>query len=156
MTSPLQIAIVGLGNVGTGVARILTEHPDRITQRSGRPIHIKRAVVRDLKKPRDVKLNHGVLTDDLSSVVKDPNIQVAVELMGGIHPAREVVLELLEAGKSRQTRPYCANMVTRSLPQPNDWAGPSVLKRPWPAESPLSLPLVNRWQATRSLASRPS
>lgn len=99
MTSPLQIAIVGLGNVGTGVARILTEHPDRITQRSGRSIQIKRAVVRDLKKPRDVKLNHGVLTDDLSSVVRDPNIQVAVELMGGIHPAREVVLELLEAGK---------------------------------------------------------
>jgi homoserine dehydrogenase len=99
MTSPLQIAIVGLGNVGTGVARILTEHPERITQRSGRPIQIKRAVVRDLKKPRDVTLPAGVLTDDIQSVIRDPNIQVAVELMGGIHPAREVILQLLESGK---------------------------------------------------------
>lgn len=99
MSAPLQIAIVGLGNVGTGVARILTEQPDRITQRSGRPVEIRKAVVRDLKKPRDVKLAPGTLTDDLQSVIRDPNIKVAVELMGGIHPAREVVLDLLEAGK---------------------------------------------------------
>ena len=52
----INIAIVGLGNVGTGVAKILTEHPERILQRSGRPIEIRKAVVRDLKKPRDVTL----------------------------------------------------------------------------------------------------
>ena len=96
---PLQLAIVGLGNVGTGVARILTEHPERIRQRSGRSVEIRRAVVRDLRKPRDVALPPGVLTNDLESVIRDPNIQVAVELMGGIHPAREVMLRLLEAGK---------------------------------------------------------
>lgn len=99
MTSPLQIAIVGLGNVGTGVGKILTEHPDRITQRAGRRIEIRRAVVRDIKKPREISLPPGTLTDDLPSVIRDPGIQVAVELMGGIHPAREVVLALLEAGK---------------------------------------------------------
>ena len=96
---PLQIAIVGLGNVGTGVAKILTEHPERILQRSGRRVEIRRAVVRDLSKPRDVALAAGVLTNELESVIRDPGIQVAVELMGGIHPAREVVLRLLEAGK---------------------------------------------------------
>ena len=99
MTSALQIGIVGLGNVGTGVAKILTQHPERIRQRAGRSIEIRRAVVRDLKKPRDVTLNQGVLTDDLKSVINDPQIQVAVELMGGIHPALEVVLSLLAAGK---------------------------------------------------------
>lgn len=99
MTSPLQIAIVGLGNVGTGVGKILTEHPDRIAQRAGRRIEIRRAVVRDIKKPREISLPPGTLTDDLQSVIRDPGIQVAVELMGGIHPAREVVLALLEAGK---------------------------------------------------------
>jgi homoserine dehydrogenase len=99
MTSPLQIAIVGLGNVGTGVAKILTEHPERILMRAGRPIEIRRAVVRDLKKPRDIKLPSGVITDDLQSVIDDPNVEVAVELMGGIHPAFETVMALLEAGK---------------------------------------------------------
>lgn len=99
MTSPLQIGIVGFGNVGTGVAKILTEHPDRIKQRSGRPIEIRRAVVRDLKKTRDLSLPEGVLTDDIQSVISDPKIGAIVELMGGIHPAREVVLGALEAGK---------------------------------------------------------
>ena len=99
MTSALQVGIIGLGNVGTGVAKILTQHPERIRQRAGRSIEIRRAVVRDLKKTRDVTLGQGVLTDDLQSVIRDPNIQVAVELMGGIHPALEVVLQLLESGK---------------------------------------------------------
>lgn len=99
MSLPLQIAIVGLGNVGAGVAKILTAHPDRIAQRAGRPVEIRKAVVRDLKRPRDITLPPGTLTDDVQSVIRDPNIKVAVELMGGIHPAREVVLALLESGK---------------------------------------------------------
>lgn len=99
MSSPLKIAIVGLGNVGTGVAKILTEHPERIVRRAGRPIVIQRAVVRDLQKPRDVALADNVVTTDLHAVLRDPEITVAVELMGGLHPAREVVLSLLEAGK---------------------------------------------------------
>lgn len=96
---PLQVGIVGLGNVGTGVARILTEHPERITRRAGRPIVIRRAVVRDPRKLRDVSLPAEVLTTDVQRVIGDPEIDVAVELMGGLHPAREVVLALLEAGK---------------------------------------------------------
>ena len=99
MTSALQIGIIGLGNVGTGVAKILTQHPERIRQRAGRSIEIRRAVVRDLKKSREVALPQGVITDQLDAVIRDPQIQVAVELMGGIHPALEVVLSLLEAGK---------------------------------------------------------
>lgn len=99
MTSPLQIAIIGLGNVGTGVAKILTQKPDQIRQRAGRTVEIRRAVVRDTNRARDVQLAQGALTDDIESVISDPKIEVAVELMGGIHPAREVVLRLLEAGK---------------------------------------------------------
>lgn len=96
---PLQLGLIGVGNVGTGVAKILLNHPDRITRRSGRPVVIRRAVVRDLTKPRDLALPAGVLTDDVQAVIRDPEIKVAVELMGGIHPAREVVLELLKSGK---------------------------------------------------------
>ena len=48
--SPVKIAIIGLGTVGTGVAQILNEHPDRIRRRSGRAIEIRHAVVRDLDR----------------------------------------------------------------------------------------------------------
>jgi len=68
-------------------------------QRAGRPIHVAKAVVRTLSKPRDIALPAGVLTDDLQSVIRDPNIHVACELVGGIHPAKEIVLDLLAAGK---------------------------------------------------------
>ncbi len=96
---PLNLAIVGLGNVGTGVAKILLNEPERMIQRSGRPIHLVKAVVRNLAKPRDIVLPGGVLTDDVQAVIRDPHIHVACELVGGIHPAREIILELLAAGK---------------------------------------------------------
>ena len=95
----LSLAIIGLGNVGTGVVRILQEQRQRISQRAGCPIDIRRVVVRELNKSRELDLPAGILTTDLESVIHDPNIRVAVELIGGIHPAREMVLRLLEAGK---------------------------------------------------------
>jgi homoserine dehydrogenase len=97
--SELELAIIGMGNVGTGVARILTHHPQRITQRAGRPIRIRHAVVKDPQKPRDIVLPDGVLTTNLDRVIHDPQVEIAVELIGGLHPAREVVLALLAAGK---------------------------------------------------------
>ncbi|MGE5192149.1 MAG: homoserine dehydrogenase [Deltaproteobacteria bacterium] len=96
---PVSVAIVGLGTVGTGVARVLLEQPERIARRAGRPVRLRHAVVRDLKKPRGIELPAGLVTDDLARVVRDRDVQVAVHLVGGIHPAREILLELLAAGK---------------------------------------------------------
>jgi len=96
---PLKIALIGLGTVGTGVAKILLGQPQQIARRAGRPIEIRRVVVRDLQKPRDVNLSDGLLTDDLPSVLSDDQIDVAVQLIGGIEPAREIMLALLESGK---------------------------------------------------------
>lgn len=96
---PVQVAIVGLGTVGTGVARVLLTHADRITRRAGRPVTLTRAVVRDATKPRGIELPAGLLTTDVRKVVDDPEVQVAVHLVGGIHPAREIMLDLLAAGK---------------------------------------------------------
>ena len=62
---PLNVAVVGLGTVGTGVARVLIEHSRRLERRAGRPICLRHAVVRDLKKPMGVVLAPSVLTDDL-------------------------------------------------------------------------------------------
>ena len=76
--SALQIAIVGMGNVGTGVAKILTTHADTITRRAGRPIKIRRASVRDLSRDRGITLPEGVLTDEIESIISDPNISLVV------------------------------------------------------------------------------
>ncbi|MFN0195754.1 MAG: homoserine dehydrogenase [Planctomycetaceae bacterium] len=97
--SPLRVAIIGLGTVGTGVARVLCEQSERMCQRAGRPIELRRAVVRDLSKPRDITLPDGMITTDIDKVIRDPEIDLAVHLVGGLHPAKEILLALLEAGK---------------------------------------------------------
>lgn len=56
-------------------------------------------MVRDLHRPRGLELPAGVLTDQLDAVLRDPEIEIAAHLVGGIHPAREILLQLLEAGK---------------------------------------------------------
>ena len=96
---PLNVAIIGLGTVGSGVARVLLEQPERIERRCGRPVVLKRVVVRDVAKPRDVKLPDGVLTDEIQTVIDDPEIDVALELVGGIDPVRDYLERLLRAGK---------------------------------------------------------
>ena len=88
-----------MGTVGSGVAKILTENADRCTQRAGRSIEIVKSVVRDMSKLRAVELGDGVLTDDVRSVIDNPDIEIALQLMGGTDPARQVMLDLLAAGK---------------------------------------------------------
>jgi homoserine dehydrogenase len=97
--TPLRVALLGLGNVGTGVAKILLNQPDRVARRAGRPIELKKVVVRDRRKPRDLELPPGILTDDFQALIQDRQIDVAIELMGGLNPAREIFLALLESGK---------------------------------------------------------
>ena len=98
-SSPLNVAIIGMGTVGSGVAKILLNRTEQMTRRAGRPIHLKRAVVRDLSKTRDLELPSGVLTDDLESVINDDAIDVVIQLIGGIDPAYDTMLRVLESGK---------------------------------------------------------
>ncbi|MEQ8786259.1 MAG: homoserine dehydrogenase [Pirellulaceae bacterium] len=94
-----KVAIVGMGTVGSGVAQLLLDHGDRTARHAGRQLWLERVVVRDLKKPRQAELPRGVITDDLSLVTGDPDIKVVAQLIGGLEPARSIMLELLEAGK---------------------------------------------------------
>ena len=94
-----NVAIVGLGTVGSGVARLLLDHGDRTARHAGRTMWLKKAVVRDLSRPRDVKLPEGVLTDSLQDVIDDDEITVVAQLIGGLEPARTIMLSLLESGK---------------------------------------------------------
>lgn len=93
------IAIVGLGTVGAGVAKLLLDHGDRTARHAGRTLWLTHAVVRDLNKPRDVDLPEGILTDDLQRVIDDESVTVVAQLVGGIEPARTIMLQLLESGK---------------------------------------------------------
>jgi homoserine dehydrogenase len=94
-----KIAVVGFGTIGSGVARLLLENSARIARHAGRQIKLVHVVDQDLPRPRDVALPEGLLTDDLSKVIKDPEITAVVQLIGGLEPARTIMLELLESGK---------------------------------------------------------
>ena len=94
-----NVAIVGLGTVGTGVARLLLDHGDRTARHAGRTLWLKKAVVRDISKPRKIDLPAGVATDSLDDVINDPEIEVVAQLIGGLEPARTIMLKLMESGK---------------------------------------------------------
>src|SRR5262245_15481940 len=99
MTRPLTIALIGCGTVGGGVAKLLLEQPERLHARAGRPLVLRRVVVRDPHKARTVNLPRELLSTDFETVLGDPSIDVAVELVGGTDWARRAVLALLAAGK---------------------------------------------------------
>ncbi len=94
-----KVAIVGMGTVGTGVARLLIDHGDRTGRHAGRVLWVEKVVVDHLKKPRGYELPKGVLTDKLEEVLKNPEIEVVAMLVGGLEPARTIMLKLLESGK---------------------------------------------------------
>lgn len=94
-----KVAIVGMGTVGSGVAKLLLDHGDRTARNAGRTLWLEKVVVNDLKKPREVELPKGLLTTDLNEVLKNPEISVVAHLVGGLEPARTIMLKLLESGK---------------------------------------------------------
>jgi len=94
-----KVAIIGLGTVGAGVAKLLLDYGDRTARHAGRTLWLEKAVVRDLAKPRDCELPEGVLTDNLAEVTDNDQIKVVAQLIGGLEPARTIMLQLLESGK---------------------------------------------------------
>jgi homoserine dehydrogenase len=94
-----KVAIIGLGTVGQGVAKLLLDHGDRTARHAGRTLWLEKAVVRDLKKARKCDLPKGVLTDKVDDVINNPEIKVVASLIGGLEPERTIMLRLLESGK---------------------------------------------------------
>jgi homoserine dehydrogenase len=95
----VKVAIIGYGTIGSGVARLLLEHGDRIARQAGKRLELVHIVDPDLKRPRNFALPPGVLTADLDRVCGNREIVAAVELVGGLEPARTIVLKLLDSGK---------------------------------------------------------
>jgi homoserine dehydrogenase len=99
----MRVGLLGCGNVGAAIARMLHENADEIERRAGRRIEVSRVAVRDLGKERSVPVDSDRFTTDPSDVVRDPEVDVVVEVTGGIEPARSLILDAFEAGKPAVT-----------------------------------------------------
>jgi homoserine dehydrogenase len=95
----LTLGLLGLGTVGSGVVKILRQNREVLERRVGIPLSIKRIAVRDLKAKRATEVETELLTTDVWAVVRDPDVDIIVELMGGIEPARSLILEAATQGK---------------------------------------------------------
>ncbi len=97
---PVNIGLLGLGTVGGGTIRVLARNASEIARRAGRKLTVRKAFTRDPSKPRICSLEGIELVTDPWAVVEDPEIQVVAELIGGISPAKELVLRAIELGKA--------------------------------------------------------
>jgi homoserine dehydrogenase len=97
--SPVRVGLLGCGTVGTSLIALLERQRDVIAARTGLDISVTRVAVRDLSRARSAELPAGLFTDDPASVVTDPEIDLIVEVMGGIEPARPLLHAALSAGK---------------------------------------------------------
>ncbi|MGG7176427.1 homoserine dehydrogenase [Clostridium paraputrificum] len=95
----VKIALLGLGNVGRGVWRILNANQEEIMKRSGYKVEVAKILVRDPKKPRGIDVPDELITTDFNEILNDDSIKIVVEVMGGIEPAREYMLESMSKKK---------------------------------------------------------
>jgi homoserine dehydrogenase len=95
----LRVGLLGCGHVGGALVRLLVDDGDRIAARTGLQLELAAVAVRSRYRERDAPVPDGILTTDASAVVADPTVDVVVEVIGGIEPARSLILTALKSGK---------------------------------------------------------
>lgn len=98
MGKPVNIGILGLGTVGTGLVELIKRNSRIIEEKSDVSLQVRRALVKEKSKTRP--LEEKLVTTEADEIFKDPDIGIVVELMGGIEPARSYILKALDSGKS--------------------------------------------------------
>lgn len=96
----VNVGLIGFGNVGSGVVKILSDRKRFLSDKIGLEINIKKICDKDIASKRNVSVDKSLFTKDAKSILSDPQIDIVVELMGGIHPAKEFIIEALKNGKS--------------------------------------------------------
>lgn len=96
----INLGLIGCGNVGSGVVKILRERKQLLSEKIGLEINIKKICDKDLALKRTVSINKELLTKDASDIINDPNINIVIELIGGINPAKEIIVNALNKGKN--------------------------------------------------------
>ncbi|QFT90452.1 Homoserine dehydrogenase [Bacillus sp. THAF10] len=95
----ISVGLLGLGTVGCGVVKIVENHQDKLMHQVGCPVKVKKALVKDLYKERLVDLNPELLTLHAEEVLDDPDIDVVIEVMGGVEDTRHHILRALQNKK---------------------------------------------------------
>jgi len=96
----IKIALLGLGTVGCGVVKVLRSHGAEMSERAGCRLILERVADADLTRPRDgIDLASLPLVGDAGQAIDDPSVQIVIELIGGLEPARTFILKALQAGK---------------------------------------------------------
>jgi len=96
----INVGLVGFGNIGSGVVKILRDRKALLSEKTGLQINIKKICDVDLSSRRNVSVAKEMLTRDVKEIINDPQIDILIELIGGIHPAKEFILEALKNGKN--------------------------------------------------------
>ena len=92
------IGLLGLGTVGQGVVNIINQPKDRHPLVG--ELELIGIAVRNINKKRDISINDSILTTNPKEIVNNPNIQIVVEVMGGIEPAKSLIIQAIRSGKS--------------------------------------------------------
>ena len=129
MKDCINIGLLGVGTVGSGVLHVLEHNGGEIAKKAGCKIEIKKILVRNPQKAAELGKKYAV-TGDFEDIVNDPDIDIVVELIGREHPAKEYIASALEHGK---------NVGTMLI---------LCLKAPWAAAYPLSARLNRAWLPT--------
>ncbi|MDU1854554.1 MAG: homoserine dehydrogenase, partial [Clostridium baratii] len=95
----VNIALLGLGNVGRGVWMILNSNKEEVFKRSGYEVVVSKILVRDIEKDRGVEVPKELLTTDFNEILNDDSIKIVIEVMGGIEPARGYMIKCMERKK---------------------------------------------------------
>jgi homoserine dehydrogenase len=97
--SVVRIGLLGCGNVGAAFVQLVERQADIIEARTGVRLQVGRVAVPNVSRDRDVNVPEGVLTRDAHAVVSDPTVDLVVEVIGGIEPARELISQAIANGK---------------------------------------------------------
>ena len=95
----VKIAILGFGNVGMGVWKILLENKREIMKRSNYEIEVAKILIKDINKKREINISKEILTDNIDDIIKDESIKIVIELIGGCDEAKEYMIGAMKAKK---------------------------------------------------------
>ena len=137
----IKAALLGAGTVGSGVYALAEMLKDEMFQKTGASLEIKKVLVRNTKKDRP-GIPKEIMTDNWQEILEDEEIQLVIELMGGVEPARTYIVQALEAGKQVVTanKDCSRSMDRRSCHWRKPAAAISSLRRQSQARSRSSVP----------------
>jgi len=95
----INVGIIGFGTVGTGTVKILLENRDILKERIGFEINLKKIADLDITRDRGISISPDILTTNADDILNDPHIDIVVELIGGIRPAKDFILKAIQNRK---------------------------------------------------------